>query len=47
MRKYLEHYRAKPVPAGFCYSSGANAEWLSVDQLRASIRRHVDPTFSA
>jgi len=30
---------------GFSYNSGANREWLSVDQLRSLIRQHVDPSF--
>jgi len=34
-----------PVPAGFAYNSGSNPEFLSVEQLRALIREHVDPAF--
>jgi len=34
-----------PVPAGFAYNSGTNPEFLSVEQLRALIREHVDPAF--
>jgi UDP-N-acetylglucosamine 4,6-dehydratase/5-epimerase len=34
-----------PVPAGFAYSSGSNPDFLSVEQLRALIREHVDPAF--
>lgn len=30
---------------GFSYNSGANSEWLSVDQLRSLIRQHVDSSF--
>jgi FlaA1/EpsC-like NDP-sugar epimerase len=33
------------VPAGFAYNSGSNPDFLSVEQLRALIRKHVDPTF--
>jgi len=47
MQHYQQHYRARRVPAGFCYSSGDNPVWLDVDQLRDLIRRHVDPTFVA
>lgn len=47
MKKYLAHYHGAPVPAGFRYSSGDNQEWLSVEQLRDLIRRHVDPAFTA
>ena len=33
------------VPLGFAYNSGSNPEFLSVEQLQALIREHVDPTF--
>ncbi|WP_411870124.1 UDP-N-acetylglucosamine 4,6-dehydratase (inverting) [Vulcanococcus limneticus] len=33
------------VPPGFAYNSGSNPEFLSVEQLRALIREHVDPAF--
>ncbi len=42
---FLRHYQAKPVPPGFCYSSGGNVDWLDAAQLRELIRRHVDPDF--
>ena len=35
----------QPVPQGFAYNSGSNPEFLSVEQLRALIREHVDPAF--
>jgi UDP-N-acetylglucosamine 4,6-dehydratase/5-epimerase len=35
------------VAPGFAYNSGSNPEFLSVDQLRALIREHVDPAFQA
>ena len=35
-----------PVPAGFAYNSGTNSEFLTVEQIRALIREHVDPTFA-
>jgi UDP-N-acetylglucosamine 4,6-dehydratase len=34
------------VPQGFAYNSGANPEFLSVAQIRALIREHVDSDFS-
>jgi UDP-N-acetylglucosamine 4,6-dehydratase (inverting) len=43
---YLEKFKAKPVPKGFQYSSGDNEDFLSVEQLRALIKEHVDPEFS-
>lgn len=33
------------VAPGFAYNSGANPEFLNVEQLRALIREHVDPAF--
>ena len=35
----------EPVATGFAYNSGSNPEFLSVEQLRALIREHVDPAF--
>ena len=34
-----------PVVAGFAYNSGTNPDFLSVEQLRALIRQHVDSSF--
>jgi UDP-N-acetylglucosamine 4,6-dehydratase len=45
--EYIAHFNAKEVTPGFKYNSGTNEEWLSVEQLRALITAHVDPTFSA
>jgi len=45
MNKFLAHYSAKPVPAGFRYSSGENNVWLSAGELRELIKTHVDPAF--
>ena len=33
------------VTAGFAYNSGSNPDFLSVEELRALIREHVDPAF--
>ena len=43
---YAAHHHAKPVHGNFRYNSGTNTEWLSVQQLRDLIRRHVDPAFT-
>ena len=43
--RYLKHYSAKPVAVGFRYSSGANDQWLSAEELRKLIKKHVDPSF--
>ena len=45
LAKYTAHYRAKPVEPGFRYSSGANDQWLTVDEIRTLIGRHLDPNF--
>jgi UDP-N-acetylglucosamine 4,6-dehydratase (inverting) len=47
MQKYLNHYSAKPVTPGFRYSSGANEVWLSAEEIRVLIKKHVDPGFEA
>lgn len=37
LKVYATHHHGKPVPEGFCYSSGANAKFLSVEELRRLI----------
>lgn len=46
MERYKKHHRAKPVAEGFCYSSGDNGEWLTVEKIRELIREHVDSEFA-
>jgi UDP-N-acetylglucosamine 4,6-dehydratase len=41
LNDYIAHFGAKRVPPGFNYSSGANAEFLSVAQLRELIEENV------
>lgn len=36
---------AKKVSVGFRYNSGANTDWLTVEQIRSMLKEHVDPTF--
>jgi UDP-N-acetylglucosamine 4,6-dehydratase/5-epimerase len=45
MKQYMKHYNAKHTPPGFRYSSEANHSWLSVEEIRELIRRHVDADF--
>ncbi len=45
MRRYQETGAAL-VPDGFCYNSGTNEHFLTVDEMRALIRDHLDPSFS-
>jgi len=44
-KKYLEHYQAWEVEAGFKYNSGANTAWETVESLRDKIKKYVDPNF--
>jgi len=37
---------AKKVPFGFSYNSGTNDRFLTVEEIRDEIRRHVDPHFT-
>lgn len=43
---FEKHFNAKKVPLGFKYNSGTNEDWLSVEQIRELIRKHVDPQFT-
>lgn len=40
--EYCRRHGAVPVPPGFAYNSGDNPDFLSVDQLRDLIARHVE-----
>jgi hypothetical protein len=42
----VKTFHAKKVPQGFKYNSGANTEWLTIEQIRSQIKQHVDPSFS-
>lgn len=42
---YMKKFKASFVPNGFKYNSGENTEWISVNELRAQIKNHVDPNF--
>lgn len=43
---YAKTFGGKPCAFGFKYNSGTNTDWLSVEQLQALIRQHVDPAFT-
>lgn len=45
IEKYLEKRAAQPVSCDFSYNSGTNPDFLTVEQIRALIRHHVDPDF--
>lgn len=38
-------FSAKKVPKGFKYNSGTNAEWLTVNEIRELVKKHVDASF--
>jgi UDP-N-acetylglucosamine 4,6-dehydratase (inverting) len=42
---YLRRKRGRPVKPGFSYNSGENDRFLGVGEIRALIRRHLDPKF--
>jgi len=44
--QYLQRKNAKEVDNNFAYDSGTNEDFLSVDQIRALIKRHIDPEFA-
>jgi FlaA1/EpsC-like NDP-sugar epimerase len=45
VEKYMKTFGGRPCPAGFRYNSGENSEWLSVEQIRELVKRHLDPGF--
>jgi UDP-N-acetylglucosamine 4,6-dehydratase/5-epimerase len=44
--EYCKMMSGKRVEPGFCYNSGDNQHFLSVDELRLLIQKHVDASFS-
>jgi UDP-N-acetylglucosamine 4,6-dehydratase (inverting) len=46
LAEYCAFHNGAPVPEGFSYHSGRNSQWLSVDQIRDLIRKHLMPSFS-
>jgi hypothetical protein len=42
---YCDRNGCQPVPEGYAYNSGTNPDFLTVEQLRELIHRHVDPEF--
>jgi UDP-N-acetylglucosamine 4,6-dehydratase len=43
--RYLKERAAQLVEPGFSYNSGSNPDFLTIEQIRALIRDHVDPNF--
>jgi UDP-N-acetylglucosamine 4,6-dehydratase len=44
--EWAKKFNAKLVPQGFKYNSGSNSEWVSVEEIRGLIVKHVDSTFT-
>ena len=42
---YAEMKTAKKVPAGFCYNSGDNPQFLTIPEIQSLIKKHLDPSF--
>lgn len=47
LTQFIAHFDAKKVEEGFCYNSGTNTEWETIESLRDLIRKYVDPNFKA
>ncbi len=45
IERYCQNKEGYPVRGGFVYNSGNNPDLLSVDQIRALIKAHIDPDF--
>ena len=43
--KYLDREGVVKVPEGFCYNSGTNIDFLTVDEIRDLIKNQVDSNF--
>jgi UDP-N-acetylglucosamine 4,6-dehydratase (inverting) len=46
LEEYKKEFNAVKVAEGFSYSSGANTEWVSAEELRKLIVEHIDNTFT-
>lgn len=44
--EWAKKFNAKLVPQGFKYNSGSNSEWVSIEEIRGLIVKHVDSTFT-
>jgi hypothetical protein len=45
VNEYKKKFNAKEVPLQFCYNSGDNDQWETVEGLRELIKQYVDPNF--
>lgn len=42
----LKKHKGKKTKIGFSYNSGNNTRWLTIDDIRTLIKKHVDPNFA-
>ncbi len=45
VERYCRERGATRVESGFCYDSGTNDHFLTVEEIRTLIRQHIDPAF--
>jgi UDP-N-acetylglucosamine 4,6-dehydratase/5-epimerase len=45
-KKMEKKYKGKRVKIGFSYNSGNNTKWLSIEEIRKLVKKHVDPSFA-
>ena len=45
LEAFMQTFSGKMCTPGFCYNSGSNSEWLSVEEIRSLVVKHVDPSF--
>ncbi|MNS11477.1 UDP-N-acetylglucosamine 4,6-dehydratase [compost metagenome] len=43
---FIQAFQGRLCADGFSYNSATNTEWLSVEEIRALVRQHVDPAFT-
>lgn len=46
MDEWTKKFNAKKVPEGFKYNSGSNTDWVTPEEIRSLIKKHIDPNFS-
>lgn len=46
VEEFTKTFKGKLCCDGFCYNSGTNSHWLSVEEIRELIKSHVDPDFA-
>lgn len=42
----MKNENGKKVANNFCYNSGENTQWVSIEEMRDLIKTHVDPNFT-